>query len=138
MNQALGSSRGGFSTKIHAAVSGVGQAVRLRLSGGERHDMTEAEALISGSKPRHVIADNGCDSDPLRDPIQAQGVRPAIPSRTGHRRRRCPAERYQHRNVVERFMNRIKHFRRVATHYDKTAAAYLSWVCLAFLLVTLQ
>jgi transposase len=99
--------------------------------------MTEAEHLIAGLKPRYVIADKGYDSDPLRDQIRALGARPAIPGREG-RQRSCPPERYKRRNVVERFMNRIKHFRRVATRYDKTDAAYYGWVCLASLFVAIH
>jgi transposase len=99
--------------------------------------MTEAEHLIAGLKPGYVIADKGYDSDSLRDQIRDQGARPAIPARAG-RRRSCSAERYKKRNVVERFMNRIKHFRRVATRYDKTDAAYYGWVCLASLFVTVH
>jgi len=100
--------------------------------------MTEAEHLISGLSPQYVIADKGYDSDPLRDQIRSLGARPVIPSRRGSRRRSCPLERYKHRNVVERFMNRVKHFRRVATRYDKTDASYFGWVCLASLIVALQ
>jgi transposase len=119
LNQALGRSRGGFTTKIHAAVNGMGRAIRLRLSGGQRHDMTEAEHLIHGLHSQHFIADKAYDGDPLREQIRDLGAKPAIPSRSGHRRRRCPKERYKRRNVIERFINRIKHVRRVATRYDK-------------------
>ena len=100
--------------------------------------MTEAEHLIHGLRPQYVIADKGYDSDPLRDQIRALGAKPAIPSRHGHRRRRCPKERYKRRNIIERFINRIKHFRRVATRYDKTDRAYYGWLCLASILVALN
>jgi len=110
--------------------------VRFALSGGERHDLSEADALIADLSPQFVVADKGYDSDPLRDQIRRQGARPVIPSRRGHRRRRYDRTRYRLRNVVERFFNRLKHYRRVATRYDKTDRNYLGFVCLAAIAVT--
>lgn len=93
--------------------------------------MTEAEALLTDLSPQYVIADKGYDSDDLRDQIRRQGAKPVIPARTGTRRRRYDKERYKHRNVVERFFNRVKHFRRVATRYEKTMINYLGFLSLA-------
>jgi len=113
-----------------------GEAVRFVLTGGERHDMTEAEALLEGLSPQYVVADKGYDSDPLRQQIRRQGARPVIPSRKGYRRRRYDKTRYKLRNVIERFFNRLKHYRRVATRYDKTDRNYFGFVCLATLMTT--
>jgi transposase len=99
--------------------------------------MTEAETLLKGVTAQHVIADKGYDSDPLRQTIRSQGARPVIPSRQGHRYRRHDAKRYKLRNVVERFINRLKHFRRVATRYDKHETNFFGFVCLASLMTTL-
>ena len=126
-----------MTTKIHAAVTGTAQPLRFQLSGGECHDMTQAETLLADLSPEYVIADKGYDSDQLRDQIRRQGAKPVIPSRQGTRRRRHDKERYKHRNVVERFFNRVKHFRRVATRYEKTSIHYLGFLCLASLM-TLQ
>jgi transposase len=122
-----------LTTKIHAAVTGNAQPLRFRLSGGEAHDMTEANTLLTDLSPEYVIADKGYDSDDLRNQIRRQGAKPVIPSRKGTRRRRYDKERYKHRNVVERFFNRVKHFRRVATRYEKTAINYLGFLCFASL-----
>lgn len=138
MDQALGRSRGGFSTKIHAAVSGDGQAVRLVLTGGQRHDITEAEHLVDGLHPKSVIADKGYDSDELRKTIRAQGSRPVIPGRKGHRSVSYSKTAYKHRNIVERFFNKIKHFRRVSTRYDKLEVSYYGWLCFASTLAGLK
>ena len=127
----MGRSRGGFSTKIHVAVDGEGQPVKLRLTEGERHDVTCAGILLEGVEPKHVIADKGYDSDPLRRKIRSAGAKPVIPSRRNCRKRRHDRQRYKLRNVVERFINRLKHCRRVATRYDKLAANYLAFVQLA-------
>ena len=93
--------------------------------------MNEAETLIADLSPQYVVADKGYDSDPFREQIRRQGAKPVIPSRQGHRRRRHDRTRYKLRNVVERFFNRIKHYRRVATRYDKTDRNYFGFVCLA-------
>ena len=127
-SQALGRSRGGFSTKVHVAVNGEGQPVKLHLTEGERHDVTCAEILLEGLEPGHVIADKGYDSDPLRKKIRSAGAKPVIPSRRNCRTRRHDRQLYKLRNVVERFINRIKHCRRVATRYDKLAATFLGFV----------
>ena len=134
----MGRSRGGWSTKIHAAVDAHGTPVRFALTGGERHDICQAESLIADLAPRYVVADKGYDSDPLRQQIRQQGGKPVIPSRHGHRRRRHDRTRYKLRNVVERFFNRLKHYRRVATRYDKTDRNYFSFVCLASIALTLN
>ena len=135
-NEALGRSRGGWTTKIHVAVNGHGQPIRFSLTGGERHDITEAETLLQNLSPDYVIADKGYDSDPLRQQIRKQGAKPVIPSRRAIRRRRYDRTRYKLRNVVERFFNRVKHYRRVATRYEKTDQNYMGFVCLASLVTT--
>ena len=114
-------------------MSGEGQPIRFSLTGGERHDMTQAETLLKDLSPQYVIADKGYDSDPLREQIREQGAKPVIPSREGHRKRRHDRVRYKLRNVVERFINRVKHYRRVATRYDKTDSNFFGFVYLASL-----
>jgi transposase len=117
-------------------VNAEGIPVRFVLTGGERHDMSQAEALIAELSPHYVVADKGYDSDPLRAQIRRQRATPVIPSRRGFRRRRHDQTRYKLRNVVERFFNRIKHYRRVATRYDKTDRNYFGFICLAAIMVT--
>jgi len=118
-------------------VNGHGQPIRFSLTGGQCHDRVEAETLLKDLSPEYVIGDKGYDSDPLRKQIRRQGAKPVIPARKGIRKRRYDKMRYTLRNVVERFFNRIKHFRRVATRYEKTDPNYLGFVCLASLLATI-
>ena len=132
----MGRSPGGWSTKIHAAVNSEGTPVRFALTGGQRHDMNEAETLIADLSPQYIVADKGYDSDPLRKQIRRQGAKPVIPSRQGFRCRRHDRSRYKLRNVVERFFNRIKHYRRVATRYEKTDRNYFGFVYLASMAIT--
>lgn len=99
--------------------------------------MDQAESLVEGLSPGYVVADKGYDSDPLRAAIRRRGAKPVIPSRRGHRRRRCDRARYKLRNRIERFFNRLKHCRRVATRYDKLDRNYEGFLCLASLFVSL-
>lgn len=133
----LGRSRGGWSTKIHAATNGHGWPVRFSLTGGERHDNTEAETLLSNLSPNYVIGDKAFDSAELRQFIRRRGAKPVIPPRNGTRRRRYDREKYKLRNVIERFFNRIKHCRRVATRYENTDPNYLGFLCVASLVATI-
>ena len=98
--------------------------------------MVEAGTLLENLSLQYVVADKGYDSDSLRQQIRRQGGKPVIPARTGIRRRRYDRTRYRLRNVSERFFNRVKHYRRVATRYEKTDRNYLGFVCLASLMAT--
>ena len=94
--------------------------------------MAQAQALVEGLEPGAVIADKGYDADPLHDTILNVGAEPVIPPRR-HRRRPHSYDKalYKERNLIERFFNKLKHFRRVATRYDKTARNFLAAVLLA-------
>ena len=119
-------------------MNGRGRPVRFSLTGGERHDMVEAETLLENLSPKYVIGDKGYDSDPLRKKIRHCGAKPIIPVRKGSRRQRYDRIKYKLRNIVERFFNRIKHYRRVATRYEKTDSNYFGFLCLASLLSTIM
>ena len=127
-----------MTTKIHAAVSEAGRAQRLILTPGQRNDVTQAELLIEDTHAKQVIADKGYDSDEVRKQIRRTGAKSVIPSRRGIRKRRYNKTIYRDRNVVERFFGRLKHFRRVATRYDKTDESFLAFVHLATLFVVIK
>ncbi|GAB4134255.1 hypothetical protein JCM17478_29550 [Thermopirellula anaerolimosa] len=118
-------------------MNGHGRPVRFAPTGGEHHDVTQAEPWVQGLSPEYVIGDKGYDSDLLRDQIRRQGAKPVIPALKEIRRRRYDRIKYKLRNVVERFFNRIKHYRRVATRYEKTAPNRLGFLCQASLLTTI-
>jgi transposase len=130
--EALGRSRGGFGSKIHAVVAPFGHPIVLKLTGAEAADSPHLPGLIAGLKTEAVLADKGYDSDANRTAIRAQGAEPCIPPRS-NRKAVIPYDRhlYKERNVVERFFGRIKQYRRVATRFDKKAANYLGFVWLA-------
>jgi transposase len=135
----LGRSRGGVSTKIHVAVDGQGKPTQILLSPGQDHDVTKAPELMRDSPADKVIADKAYDSDPLIAQIAAQGATPVIPPRANRNEPRdYDHHEYKKRNVVERFINRLRQCRRVATRYEKTARNFLGIVLFAARLVVLN
>ena len=123
--QALGRSRGGFSTKIHVSVDGLGNPLRFILTGGQQHDITQAEELIAGYAGEHVLADQGYDAQEFRQHILELGMMPVIPPRSN---RKAPADYdrhlYRERHLVECFINKIKHYRRIFSRFEKLDTRY--------------
>jgi len=104
------------------------------------HDVTCAEALLAGLEQRAVvIADKGYDADRVRTHIRAQGAIPNIPNRSNRKKRyRWKKALYRQRNQVERFFNKLKQFRRVATRYDKLGATFFAFIKLAAVRIWLR
>jgi transposase len=138
-DEALGRSRGGFSTKVNIAVDALGNPVRFILVAGQVQDICKAEGLIDGFSFDHVIADKAYDSNQFRDAVAARGGSAVIPSKA-NRLQTIPHDKhiYKERNLVERFINKIKHYRRIATRYEKTALSYLSVLCLVGTMIWLR
>lgn len=137
--EALGRSRGGFSTKLHVACDGMGKPVKIILTPGQDHDITQGPALIVGSAAQKIIADKGYDSDAFIADIEAQDAEPVIPPRSNRvTERTYDKEEYKKRNVVERFINVLKQCRRVATRYEKTARNFLGVIAFAATFVLLN
>ncbi len=136
--EGLGRSRGGLTTKVHAACDALGNPLRFTLSAGQRHDLTQAEALLDGYEAGAVVADKGYDADWLAEQIAEAGAVVVIPPKANRvERRDYDRNLYADRNKIERLFGRLKHYRRVATRYDKTGRNYLSFVFLASTLVSL-
>ncbi len=141
--QALGRSRGGFGTKIHAAVSGLMLPVTLLLSPGQHADVSYAQSLLeqvpAQAQIQAVIADKGYDSKAVVAAVQTRGAEAVIPTlSTRKQQREIDKERYKDRNLAERFWNKVKQFRRVATRYEKTARNFLAFVQVASIMVLLR
>jgi len=101
--------------------------------------MTQAESLLAPFDFDAVIADKGYDSDPLRELLAARQVEVVIPSRRNRKQPRdYDKERYRERNIVERFINRLKWYRRIATRYDKLARRYIAFLHFASTLIWLK
>ena len=129
----MGRSRGGLTTKIHALVDANGLPIRLKLTEGQAHDGRSAADMVDGIGAGQILlADRAYDSDGLRQSLKERGawanVKP-MPNR-----KNVPAFSqflYRYRNLVERFFNKLKHFRAVATRFEKHDANYLALVKLA-------
>jgi transposase len=128
-NQALGRSRGGFSTKVHVTVDGLGNPLRLRLTAGQCHDITQAVDLVDGFNFEHLIADRGYAAQEFFDWVVENGTKPVIPAhQRANKEREYDKWLYRERHLVECFINKIKHFRRVFSRYDKLASRYLGFL----------
>lgn len=130
--EALGRSKGGFTTKIHAIVDALGQAIRFILTSGNRNDITQAPHLIEGLENTQIIADKAYDADSLIDQIESQQCIPVIPPRT-HRNnpRKFDKHIYKERHLIECFFRKIKHFRRVFSRFDKKASSFAGFLSYA-------
>jgi transposase len=136
--QAIGRSRGGPTTKIHALVDGLGYPVRLELTPGQAHDVTQALCLLEQVSNANVMADRAYDSREVVEAIEARGCCVVIPSRRCCKHQRTIDKHlYKERFLVENFFQKIKRFRRVAMRFEKLAAHYLAMVTLASVLVWL-
>jgi len=137
--QALGRSRGGFSTKVHTITDALGLPLRFLFSAGQESDIGYAPRLIEGVNGSNVIGDKGYDSDALREVIDKQNCTPVIPGRSN---RKEPIEydkhTYKERHLVECFIGKMKHFRRVFSRFDKTIRNYASFVCFVGALIWLR
>lgn len=99
---------------------------------GNIHDCTQAPALIEKAEAGAIIGDKGYDSDQVVMLIESRGSLAVIPSKSNRKvAREHDKELYRERNHVERFFNRIKQYRGLATRYEKTAASYLAMLHLA-------
>ena len=128
-----GRSRGGLTTKIHAVVDGQGLPVQLALSRGQEHDSPIAIEQLSGLYSQGlVLADKAYDPDAIRKFVQDSGAWANIPPRSNRKNPICFSPHlYRDRNHVERFFNRIKQCRRIATRYEKLAENFLAFIKLA-------
>jgi transposase len=121
------------------AVRGLGLPVRFILTGGQRNDITQAHALIDGLPAEYILADTAYDADHFRDGVSAQKVHAVIPSHPS-RAQKHPLDKgiYKERHLIECCFSKLKHFRRVATRYEKTARNFLAIVTVAAIAIWLR
>lgn len=136
--EALGRSQGGFSTKVHLRAEGSGKPMTFVLTPGQFHEAPIFEQLMEQGvvkrangqirrRPKRIIADKGYTGKKIRQYLRQRAIRVTIPTRKNERRSsRFDRALYRERNRVERLINRLKQFRRVATRYEKRASNYLA------------
>jgi transposase len=148
--EALGRSKGGFSTKIHLRCDNNGLPITFLITVGERHETVVFEALMEqgavkrqGSgrpriRPRRVVGDKGYSSRKIRAYCRRRGIRYTIPRKENEKHRgKFDKSAYRQRSWVERCFNRLKQFRRIATRYEKKAENYLAMLAIASILLWL-
>ena len=136
----MGRSRGGLTTKVHALVDATGQLVNLKITPGQAHDGRSADDMLDTVQQGcTLLADRAYDSDRLHAELASKG---AVANVRAVRNRKAPPpfdrELYKQRNIVERFFNKLKHFRAVATRYDKRDDNYLASIKLAVIRIQLR
>lgn len=159
-DEALGRSRGAFSTKPHLACDGKGRPLSVVLTAGQRHGSNQLEGLLDAvrvprpegwpgrprKRPAHLLADRGYNFESRRRLLRRRGISHTILERKDQKERRAgrPGRRpgfdraaYRRRNVVERCANRLKQWRAIATRYEKRAVNYRAMVVIAALMMWL-
>ena len=145
-DEALGRSRGGFT--IHLRCEGYGKPVIFTVTGGQVHDTRQVSALISRGairrigqgrprlRPTKLVGDKAYSSRSIRLALRKRGITPVIPTKANERRQPgFDREAYRQRNIVERLINRLKNFRRIATRYEKRAVNYLAMITIGAILL---
>lgn len=131
--QALGRSRGGFTTKIHCACIDESTGVSFILTGGQRHDAPIFDEVFDELPEENCLEeaamDRGYDSNHIREKLENNEVTPVIPPRKNRKEEiYYDKETYKLRNKVERIFNKMKHFRRIATRYEKLSCVFLAFI----------
>jgi transposase len=120
-------------------VDALGNPLALSLTGGQAHDITQAETLAAQVEPAALLGDKGYDADSLIESLAARAIKPVIPPKSNRKvKRECDFALYAERNLIERFFNFIKQFRGIATRYEKTARNYLAGLHLVCALAWLK
>jgi transposase len=135
--QAIGRSRGGRNTKIHAIADAKGRLLSILLTAGEAHDCPPAKRLIRRTKAaKKLLGDRAYDSADLRQWLDDRGTRAVVPNKC-NRKQPFTFDRksYKQRHKIENAFCRLKDFRRIATRYDRLARNFLASVCLVAAIV---
>jgi transposase len=121
-----------LSTKIHLATNENGLPIRAQLTSGKAADIAQAKSLMRGLKAKALLADKGYTSKAFRRYLQRRGMKVVIPPKSNAKRPHTYSKYlYKQRNQIERCFNKLKHFRRLATRFDRNDTHYLATVTLA-------
>ena len=138
--QAIGRSRGGLSTKIHALVDALGNPLAFHLTGGQAHDLDGADVLLPGMTADTLLADKAYDADErVLKRLEEAGKTAVIPPKANRiDPRDYDKDTYKARHLIENFFCKLKLYRAIATRYDKTARNFLAAIHLAAAIVWLN
>ena len=137
-DKAVGRTRGGLNTKLHAAVDGLGNPVEFMLSAGNGQDSVHAVELLKKAESSNVLADRAYGAKAIRAYISEQGASYEIPPQSNISEP-WPVDwwLYKERHLVECFFQKLKWFRRTATRYDKLDASFPAFVYIAAIAILL-
>ena len=127
--QALGRSRGGFSTKIHGLCDALGNPLDFILTGGQAADCTQAIALLENKNYEALLADKGYDSNVIVEHVEANGASAVIPpkkNRINHRE--YDKDMYKKRHKIECLFGFLKHYRRLFSRFEKLASRFQAFL----------
>ena len=138
-DQALGRSRGGFSSKIHVVVDALGHPLRFVATAGQVADVTQVPLLLAGQSATYAIMDKAYDANAVLDLLIRQAILPVIPPKA-HRtvQREYDSPIYKERHLVECCIGKLKQFRRVFSRFDKTVRRFLNFIQFAAVLIWLR
>jgi transposase len=139
--EALGRSKGGFTTKIHAITDALGNPLDFILTAGQASDIGQAENLLALTPEGAgaLLGDKGYDSDAFIQAISEKGIDPVIPPRSNRNNPRdCDWFVYKERHLIECFFNKIKHYRRIFSRYEKMARNYMGFIRFVSALIWLR
>ena len=121
------------------AADTMGRPLRIIITAGQAGDAPQAAALMDGFRPNHVLADKAYDSTDIRQRIADMGAKAVIPCQS-RRKRQVPydASIYRDRNHIERCFNKLKHFRRIATRYDRKVIHFLAFIHIAAVMLWMR
>lgn len=137
--QALGRSKGGFTTKIHALVDALGNPLRFILTPGQSSEIKQASKLIEGIRNRNVLGDKAYDCDAFIQQIESQNCVPIIPPKESRKiKREVDYTLYKERHLIECFFSKVKQFRRIFSRFDKMAVAYMGFLAFASTIIWLR
>ena len=107
----------------------MGNPLAVSLTGGQAHDITQAEVLAAQTTPEALIADKAYDAGSFIESLEVRAIKPVVPPKSNRKTpRNSDFALYAERNLIERFFNTIKHFRGIATRYEKTARNFLAGI----------
>jgi transposase len=120
-------------------VDALGNPLALSLTGGQIHDVSQAETLTAQVQPEALLGDKGYDAGSFIESLEVRAIKPVIPPKSNRKiKRDCDFALYAERNLIERFFNFIKQFRAIATRYEKTARNFLAGLHLVCALAWLK
>ena len=131
--ECIGRSKGGLSTKIHATCDPLGNPTGFHLPPGQACDLDGADVLIDEIEANFLLADKGYDADArVLDRLEAAKIEPVIPPKPNRKEPRdYDKDLYKARHLIENLFEKLKHYRAIATRYDKTATAFIGAIHLA-------